>query len=264
MSEILGIKSAPSTPFDSPRDSPSGSETEGASGVASPNTFGADLIVKNKTASTVQDYFKLKMEAKKAAMLASIAAASGAVSPASSLDVASAVAFEEPVVVDSLPAPSPEVEAEASGSSSESAATAAAEELRSRKGKGKAVDDEDAPPAVAAVDSNDKAAAKAEKKRLKAEAKEEAKRLKKEAKRAAKQAAKSAEGAPLLIPRARWLVRLTDFLSLSWHCSRHAGRERTVRRGRGQEGEQAVKEALGRGRRRRGRRGQGGWGRRQG
>jgi len=256
MSEILGIKSAPSTPFDSPRDSPSGSETEGASGVASPNTFGADLIVKNKTASTVQDYFKLKMEAKKAAMLASIAAASGAVSPASSLDVASAVAFEEPVVVDSLPAPSPEVEAEASGSSSESddeaepAEVAAAEELRSRKGKGKAVDDEDAPPAVAAVGSNDKAAAKAEKKRLKAEAKEEAKRLKKEAKRAAKQAAKSAEGATSLIPRARWLVRLTDFSSLSWHCSRHAGRERTVRRGRGQEGEQAVKKALGRGRRR--------------
>lgn len=233
MSEILGIRSAASTPRDSPTPGGgSGSETEGSS---STNTFGDDLIVKNKTASTVQDYFKLKMEAKKAAMLASIAAASGGVSPADSLDTA-VVEFEEPVVVETLPsaatspAPAAEAEAEASGSSSSdsdkeaepASVVAAVEEKRSKKGKNKALDE--AVDETPAAGLSAKAAAKAEKKRLKAEAKEEAKRLKKEAKRAAKKAAKSGEGASNLDPSTMRVEVRTDLARCECTCSCHAAR----------------------------------------
>lgn len=179
MAEILGIRSpAASSPSGSPAPA-SGADTPAVSDVDN------ELITKNKEAVSVQDYFKAKMEAKKAAMLAAIALAAGGAPPAP-LDPA-AVAFEQPVVVvaaDSpAPVPVPE-EAEASGSSGSddeaSASPAPAAEAAGKKGKGKAVaavSDADNAPAGGL---SPKEAAKAEKKRLK-----------KEAKRAAKQAAKS-------------------------------------------------------------------------
>lgn len=170
MAEILGIPSGSNSPSPSPLPSPS---------VLTSTSDPADeLISKNKDQMSVQDYFKAKMEAKKAAMLASIAAAAGGAP--TTID-SSEIAFEEPVVVEKVELAEvvpPIIVAAAAESSSSSEDEDGDEEeeikpvgKKDKKGKGKAKDSE-------------KELEKAEKKRLKKEVKE-AKKATKEAKTAA-------------------------------------------------------------------------------
>lgn len=170
MAEILGIPSGSNSPSPSPLPSPSV--------LTSTSDLADELISKNKDQMSVQDYFKAKMEAKKAAMLASIAAATGGAP--TTID-SSEIAFEEPVVVEKVELaevvpPTVVAAAAESSSSSEDEDEDEEEEVKpvekkDKKGKGKAKDSE-------------KELEKAEKKRAKKEVKE-AKKATKEAKTAA-------------------------------------------------------------------------------